>query len=124
MPETTCSVPKLDMSKHSIMCGRTGRLRLFCKSTSALSTSKVDSRFFSANCKSANLSARLGIVNETGASLFAERNSSKATFSSAPCQQGLLSKISRGIWFVSYTHLRAHETRHDLVCRLLLEKKK
>src|SRR5450756_2293533 len=25
---------------------------------------------------------------------------------------------------VSYTHLRAHETRHALVCRLLLEKKK
>ena len=25
---------------------------------------------------------------------------------------------------VSYTHLRAHETREDLVCRLLLEKKK
>src|SRR5665648_1176460 len=25
---------------------------------------------------------------------------------------------------VSYTHLRAYETRHDLVCRLLLEKKK
>ena len=25
---------------------------------------------------------------------------------------------------VSYTHLRAHETRNDLVCRLLLEKKK
>ena len=24
---------------------------------------------------------------------------------------------------VSYTHLRAHETFHDLVCRLLLEKK-
>src|SRR5450756_2879344 len=24
---------------------------------------------------------------------------------------------------VSYTHLRAHETRHDLVCRLLPEKK-
>ena len=23
---------------------------------------------------------------------------------------------------VSYTHLRAHETRHDKVCRLLLEK--
>src|SRR5665648_497615 len=29
-----------------------------------------------------------------------------------------------GINAVSYTHLRAHETRHDLVCRLLLEKKK
>src|SRR5665648_1192907 len=28
------------------------------------------------------------------------------------------------IYAVSYTHLRAHETRHDLVCRLLLEKKK
>src|SRR5450759_3160283 len=24
-------------------------------------------------------------------------------------------------WPVSYTHLRAHETRHDIVCRLLLE---
>jgi len=29
-----------------------------------------------------------------------------------------------GFKAVSYTHLRAHETRHDLVCRLLLEKKK
>src|SRR5450756_3167215 len=29
-----------------------------------------------------------------------------------------------GEFTVSYTHLRAHETRHDLVCRLLLEKKK
>src|SRR5450756_2373286 len=27
-----------------------------------------------------------------------------------------------GLMPVSYTHLRAHETRHDLVCRLLLEK--
>src|SRR5450756_1294128 len=32
---------------------------------------------------------------------------------------------SVSVWgAVSYTHLRAHETRHDLVCRLLLEKKK
>ena len=29
-----------------------------------------------------------------------------------------------GIETVSYTHLRAHETEADLVCRLLLEKKK
>ena len=29
----------------------------------------------------------------------------------------------RGIIAVSYTHLRAHETVLDLVCRLLLEKK-
>ena len=28
------------------------------------------------------------------------------------------------IFSVSYTHLRAHETVQDLVCRLLLEKKK
>src|SRR5674536_391265 len=29
-----------------------------------------------------------------------------------------------GIFAVSYTHLRAHETPEHLVCRLLLEKKK
>src|SRR5450756_2797264 len=29
--------------------------------------------------------------------------------------------ITDPVWAVSYTHLRAHETRHDLVCRLLLE---
>ena len=29
-----------------------------------------------------------------------------------------------GAWTVSYTHLRAHETGRNLVCRLLLEKKK
>ena len=33
-------------------------------------------------------------------------------------------KAERGIAAVSYTHLRAHETVLDLVCRLLLEKKK
>ena len=32
-------------------------------------------------------------------------------------------EIYDGVKAVSYTHLRAHETRHDLVCRLLLEKK-
>src|SRR5450756_1162360 len=31
-------------------------------------------------------------------------------------------EIGRPSTSVSYTHLRAHETRHDLVCRLLLEK--
>ena len=29
-----------------------------------------------------------------------------------------------GFFTVSYTHLRAHETKANLVCRLLLEKKK
>src|SRR5665648_1248984 len=37
-------------------------------------------------------------------------------------QSGGFDSVSIGS--VSYTHLRAHETRHDLVCRLLLEKKK
>src|SRR5450756_2610275 len=36
----------------------------------------------------------------------------------------ILDEPSIGLHPVSYTHLRAHETRHDLVCRLLLEKKK
>src|SRR5450759_2018992 len=31
-------------------------------------------------------------------------------------------RIEATVVAVSYTHLRAHETRHDLVCRLLLEK--
>ena len=32
--------------------------------------------------------------------------------------------VALGLGPVSYTHLRAHETVLDLVCRLLLEKKK
>ena len=32
--------------------------------------------------------------------------------------------VDRDVDSVSYTHLRAHETEADLVCRLLLEKKK
>src|SRR5450756_456766 len=36
-------------------------------------------------------------------------------------RDGLLIKVKDGSVPVSYTHLRAHETRHDLVCRLLLE---
>ena len=36
----------------------------------------------------------------------------------------LVAVLMTGITAVSYTHLRAHETVLDLVCRLLLEKKK
>ena len=36
----------------------------------------------------------------------------------------VLSFLSGSLMSVSYTHLRAHETVLDLVCRLLLEKKK
>ena len=35
-----------------------------------------------------------------------------------------IKRMAKSIDAVSYTHLRAHETREDLVCRLLLEKKK
>ena len=34
------------------------------------------------------------------------------------------SRVGNSIKAVSYTHLRAHETVLDIVCRLLLEKKK
>ena len=37
---------------------------------------------------------------------------------------GVLGEQHDGGGAVSYTHLRAHETVLDLVCRLLLEKKK
>src|SRR5450759_1561700 len=40
-----------------------------------------------------------------------------------PCCSSNFSANSSAV-VLSYTHLRAHETRHDLVCRLLLEKKK
>src|SRR5450759_5897468 len=39
-----------------------------------------------------------------------------------PAARGGLGGALAGSFPVSYTHLRAHETRHDLVCRLLLEK--
>ena len=37
---------------------------------------------------------------------------------------GALQLVEEAVEPVSYTHLRAHETVLDLVCRLLLEKKK
>ena len=40
------------------------------------------------------------------------------------CKQKVLLCKRREDIPVSYTHLRAHETCADLVCRLLLEKKK
>src|SRR5664280_467036 len=42
----------------------------------------------------------------------------------AVAAHSLFSTTATGIGTVSYTHLRAHETVLDLVCRLLLEKKK
>ena len=39
-------------------------------------------------------------------------------------EHGVLQRTPVHAGAVSYTHLRAHETVLDLVCRLLLEKKK
>src|SRR5450756_3172204 len=38
-------------------------------------------------------------------------------------EKATIAELQMQVESVSYTHLRAHETRHDLVCRLLLEKK-
>src|SRR5450756_2624148 len=51
-------------------------------------------------------------------------SSSDPSCTSVDISSGSLSVNDRKSCTVSYTHLRAHETRHDLVCRLLLEKKK
>ena len=53
-------------------------------------------------------------------SAFLARGTEVVAFDKQHLQQGL----ALGIEPVSYTHLRAHETVLDLVCRLLLEKKK
>src|SRR5450756_1531529 len=61
------------------------------------------------------------------------KNSKKVTSNEEIAQVGTISSngdseigkfLADAMKTVSYTHLRAHETRHDLVCRLLLEKKK
>src|SRR5665648_448524 len=44
-----------------------------------------------------------------------------ATYLRAATTIGNNVSIGHNALAVSYTHLRAHETRHDLVCRLLLE---
>src|SRR5665648_1138409 len=49
---------------------------------------------------------------------------SKLDMNRAQVLRMIFSGNPKSIRSVSYTHLRAHETRHDLVCRLLLEKKK
>ena len=49
-----------------------------------------------------------------------EREQTAATWYEPLRDQGAIDLVTP----VSYTHLRAHETVLDLVCRLLLEKKK
>ena len=48
----------------------------------------------------------------------------RALFNEQPYKLELIAGLAQGgVDAVSYTHLRAHETVLDLVCRLLLEKK-
>eukprot|EP00657_Telonema_sp_P-1_P007061 TRINITY_DN26656_c0_g1_i1.p1 TRINITY_DN26656_c0_g1~~TRINITY_DN26656_c0_g1_i1.p1 ORF type:complete len:101 (+),score=16.72 TRINITY_DN26656_c0_g1_i1:294-596(+) len=47
-----------------------------------------------------------------------------ASLTSRECNIDIFLRVVPTIRPVSYTHLRAHETVLDLVCRLLLEKKK
>src|SRR5450756_2963528 len=51
-------------------------------------------------------------------------NGAHSSTSTTPRRPRTISTPASPMSSVSYTHLRAHETRHDLVCRLLLEKKK
>ena len=48
----------------------------------------------------------------------------RAMFPKANEHRTVLRQLASYLVPVSYTHLRAHETVLDLVCRLLLEKKK
>src|SRR5665648_1244887 len=66
----------------------------------------------------ANPGHDIGIVTMTGDLVINQMKKHKVTLIN-----GEIRKIYRKAKPVSYTHLRAHETRHDLVCRLLLEKK-
>src|SRR5450756_3213939 len=62
-----------------------------------------------------------GSVRPKAASLRPEANSGIHVRFCSSVPKSQIGVVPRA---VSYTHLRAHETRHDLVCRLLLEKKK
>src|SRR5665648_928344 len=49
-------------------------------------------------------------------------NISGKSYTQLEYERAVEKDLDINIFPVSYTHLRAHETRHDLVCRLLLEK--
>src|SRR5450756_2736124 len=70
--------------------------------------------------------AHLKVTGARGAGCFSlrMRAAAGAFGSSSWTKSASCSWHAPGVGPVSYTHLRAHETRHDLVCRLLLEKKK
>src|SRR5665648_54168 len=68
--------------------------------------------------------AFLGLVEESGLMPSLTRVVLALALDQAAAWHAQGQPLSVAVNPVSYTHLRAHETRHDLVCRLLLEKKK
>ncbi|CZR73872.1 cold shock protein [Clostridium difficile BI1] [Clostridioides difficile] len=65
------------------------------------------------------------ISMESGDDVFAHFSAIQTSgFKSLEEGQKVSFDIVKGARAVSYTHLRAHETGRNLVCRLLLEKKK
>eukprot|EP00656_Telonema_subtile_P050634 TRINITY_DN6609_c0_g1_i7.p1 TRINITY_DN6609_c0_g1~~TRINITY_DN6609_c0_g1_i7.p1 ORF type:complete len:131 (+),score=7.16 TRINITY_DN6609_c0_g1_i7:501-893(+) len=69
----------------------------------------------------AALNFEIYLASPTDSATAADKQS---TSTSADCLSTLVSHRRCRAGSVSYTHLRAHETVLDLVCRLLLEKKK
>src|SRR5664280_3123314 len=65
---------------------------------------------------------RCGTVRMRGSRV--ARRTAVATRCGRSCTGSGHSSLAVTLLSVSYTHLRAHETVLDLVCRLLLEKKK
>src|SRR5450756_458942 len=66
----------------------------------------------------------VGVLSGFGRRLFADMDSCRRMTPVTAMSSPALPRRASLLIPVSYTHLRAHETRHDLVCRLLLEKKK
>src|SRR5450759_655031 len=70
-------------------------------------------------------SAGPGMTKRAGRAIIAVKNGSNSQTRLTKKDMGTAERQARiSVRTYSYTHLRAHETRHDLVCRLLLEKKK
>ena len=64
------------------------------------------------------------VINSGVSKVMIERTSKKCFITIYTSRPGFVIGKKGSDIAVSYTHLRAHETEADLVCRLLLEKKK
>src|SRR5450756_2636082 len=106
MPYSAGSKSSLLGSTPSLACFSDSEMRRRSRSMS-ITLTKVSSPTF---------------TTSSGSSTWRWASSEMCTRPSMP--SSTRTNAPNGTSLVSYTHLRAHETRHDLVCRLLLEKKK